>query len=213
MNKPKSVKSIIFDLDGVLVDSIDTWYAVFNIAMKSFGNKKISIDEFKKNVWGVDAQKVFPHYFKNNTDKHEVLNVYNEYFGKELTKTFIFPESLSVLKILKENKVKIAIASNSTSKIVSMVITHTELKQYIDLVLSADMFSKGKPDPEMLLAAIEHFDVKKDETIYVGDTSNDVEAGKSAGLFTVGIGIDADARIEKLVELLPLLGLINEQNE
>ena len=210
LDMPKTIKAMIFDLDGVLVDSMNTWYSVFNIALDQNDKKPISLEEFKENIWGVPVEKNLNRYF-GQMDKKEVLNIYNKNFEEELKHAVSFPESKDVMKQIKQAGIKTAVASNSHSIIVELLLRRFGLLEYFDLIHSADLFEHGKPDPEMLNSALEKFGVNKEETVFVGDTNNDVFAGKNAGIYTVGIGIDADARIERLEELLGLLKLSKKE--
>lgn len=206
MQKPEKIKAMIFDLDGVLVDSINTWHSVFNIALEEFKRKGISLEEFEKYVWGVPAEKVIPRYF-GNYSKEDILKIYNNHFAKHIEKTVVFPESAAVMQRIKKAGIKTAIASNSHSRIIDLLLIHFKLKDYFDIILSADQFQHGKPNPEMLFAAIEKLSAEKDNVMFVGDTHNDITAGKDAEIFTIGIRIDGDERIENLEELPEILGL------
>ena len=91
----KEVKAILFDLDGVLVNSIDAWFNVFNDTRKHFGLKPVSNNKFVRE-FGSPIERDAKKYFKGRTIE-EVKNVYNANFRKRKRYVKLFPQSVAVL--------------------------------------------------------------------------------------------------------------------
>lgn len=195
----REVKAVLFDLDGVLVDSFDAWLYVFNDTRKYFGFKPLRKKDFIKD-FGAPIEHDVKKYFKGKTIK-EVENVYNINFknGKKYVK--LFPQSIYVLQKLTKQKIRLGLITNSTRFISSTILNHFKLKKYFKAIVTMDDVKRRKPAPDMILKACRILKVKPKNTILVGDTKNDVIAGKRAGCVTVGYKMRGDYGISKLDEV------------
>lgn len=197
------IKNVIFDLDGVLIDSFSAWHKLLNFALKSYGKKELSKKEFKK-FWGQGMEKdieiLLPEITLNDLQKF-----YEENFHRFSNYINVFPEAKNVLKKIKEKNIFISIASNSAPKILSFCIERAKIEDFIDYYVGASDSLRGKPEPDILFNILKYFKLKKDEVIFVGDSPFDIEAGKRAGIKTIGLKIKGDLEISKLDDLLFLL--------
>ena len=192
----REVKAILFDMDGVLVDSINAWRHVFNDTLKHFGFKKIAKKDFIKD-FGAPIEHDVKKYFNGKTIK-EVEKIYNLNFKRRKNHVKLFPQSISALKQLKKYPIKIGLITNSTRFITSAILNHFKLKRYFKVIVTMDDVKRRKPAPDMILKACKMLKVNPKNTILVGDTMNDMIAGRRAGCFTVGYKVRGDNRIEKL---------------
>lgn len=195
----REVKAILFDMDGVLVDSEKAWFYVINDTCRHFDFKPVSKREFEKR-FGAPIEDDVKFLFKGRTIK-EVEAFYNADFGKRAKHVKLFPQSRIALKKLKAKKLKLGLISNSTTLIVSAILGNFRLKKYFDVVVTMDDVKKRKPAPDMALKACRLLKVKPKSTILVGDTKNDMIAGKRAGCITVGYKVKGDYRINNLKEI------------
>lgn len=199
------IKGIIFDLDGVLIDSYEAWQKLLNYALKNYGKKTISETEFQR-FWGQGMEKDIEILLPEIT-LSQLQKFYEDNFQKFSNYIKVFPETEFVLKKLKEKGLKIAIASNSAPKILTFCIKEAGLEKYLDYFLGASDSLKGKPEPDILFKILEVLKLKKEEVLFVGDSPFDIEAGKRAGIKTVGIGIKGDKEIKNLKDLIYLIDL------
>lgn len=195
----KEVKAVLFDLDGVLVDSEKAWFHVINDTCRHFGFKPVTKERFEKR-FGAPIEDDVKFLFRGRTIK-EVEAFYNADFGKRAKYFKLFPQSRIALKKLKNKKVKLGLISNSTTLIVSAILGNFRLKKYFDVVVAMDDVKRGKPAPDMVIKACRLLKVSTKNTILIGDTKNDMIAGKSAGCVTVGYGVKGDYRIDNLEEI------------
>ena len=199
----KGVEAVLFDLDGVLVDSFNMWFYVFNDTLKHFGIKELSRKQFRKD-FGAPVEHDMKKYFIGRTVK-EVKNVYIENFLKRKKYTKLFPQSIEVLKNIRKRKIKLGLITNSTGFIAHNILKYFGLKKYFDTIVTMDDVRRGKPAPDMVLKACKKLKINPLKTILIGDTKNDMIAGKRAGCITVGYKIKWDYKVGSLKDILNII--------
>lgn len=198
------LKAILFDLDGVLIDSFERQYVVFNDLRKKFGLKKINKGEFRKKIWGNSLEANAKNYF-NGKDLKELHLDYDNLVKKHTYKSKLLHRAKEVLKTIKDKNIKIGLATNTTKQRTTNDLRSHKIKDYFDAIVTADDVEKPKPYPDSIIKLCQKLNVMPDETIFVGDTPNDYKAGKAAGCFVVGLNTHGDLIISKLSDLLELV--------
>lgn len=188
--------TILFDLDGVLVDSFDAWYNTFNFIREESGRGKIPLSIFRKNL-GCPLEEDIRLYLPDKNSK-ELNKLKDIYFARNANLVKLFPKSLEVLEFVKINEIKSGLVSNSTRAIVKSIIKEFKLGKFFDVTVTAEDVKHGKPSPEMVLKACKTLKVHPKYTIFVGDTKNDMLAGKRAGCMTIGYKVKGDYEISSL---------------
>lgn len=196
----KEIKAVLFDLDGVLVDSITAWFYVFNDTLRYFGLKTLPRKRFVRD-FGAPIEQDVKKYFHGKTIK-EVEHAYNMNFKNRKNYVKLFPQSKSVLKNLKRQKIKLGLITNSTRVITLTILNHFGLKKYFEVIVTMDDVKRRKPSPDMALKACKKLNVKPKNSILIGDTKNDMLAGKRAGCITVGYKIRGNLKIDNLSDIL-----------
>ena len=196
----KNIQAVLFDLDGVLVDSLDAWYYAFCDALKHFGKKKISYEVFKKN-FGSSAEEEISTIFKG-VSMTELVSFYNLAFKSRSEFVRLNSEAIPTLEKVKELKMKTCIITNSTRPITMEFLDNFRIKKYFDEIVTMEDVKNGKPAPDMVLKACSLLGIRPADAIVVGDTINDMLAGKSAGCTTIGYKIKGDFKIEELGEII-----------
>ena len=191
--------AILFDMDGVLVDSLDSWWKSLNASFRKYNESEISREEFIKKYWGRDLQ----YNLKHMGLSYEILSFCNVVYGNYVDVVKIYPDTKSTLEELSDYKK--AIITNTPKGCAVQIVKNLGLESFFDNVFTADEVSMGKPSPEIVLKACSFLDVEPENVIVVGDTVSDIEAGHAAGCKVVGVKIDADYRVESLSELLDVL--------
>lgn len=199
------LKAVLFDMDGVLIDSIEVWKKLFKFTLKHFGRKEISEEEFMNNVWARDMLTIGPKYF-SGIELKKVLDFYFSHFLNFKEHLKVFPHSRDVLEKTKKLGLKIGIVTNTFHHLTEKLLKYTNLIDYCDIVIGADQARKGKPAPDGILLACKKLGAKPEEAFYVGDTQQDIDAGRAAGCSAiVGYKINADKRVDDLKDLLPII--------
>jgi len=195
------IKAVLFDMDGVLIDSYEAWFQLFNFTLKSYGLKGISKEEFDKKVWAQDFPIVTKCFFKDK-DVEEISKFYFSNF-MNFTKYLKKMENIeSVLKELGKKGIKTVVVTNTYNEIAVELLKAVGIYKYFDLVIGGDDVEKGKPEPDILLKAIGLLNVGKEEVLFVGDTEWDRMAASKAKVKFVGFRMDSDERIDDLKELI-----------
>ncbi len=177
---PKT-KAVIFDYDGVIVDSLDVVHIIYKEIAKHF-NFPVFAD-LKKNIdfydvdWKETLRKV--GIFRKD-DIAKIKELYIEHFNKHKELTKLVPGIKDVLEKLKK-KYKLAVASNNFKKEIEKVLKKFEILKYFDIVVGGEK-EILKPDPTILIQCMQKLNVKPEETVYIGDMDGDILAGRNAKL-------------------------------
>lgn len=189
------IKAIIFDFDMTLVDTSHAIAYAMNRFAEIMGLRKVSYDEVLATI-GLPMEKSLSVLWQGA--KPEWLDIYSsECRPLEYEKMRPFPGVPETLKALKDRGLKLAITSNRRS--VKKAIDHLGLGEYFDLVLGLEEVNIPKPEPYILLEAIESLGVGRDQVAYVGDTVIDMITAKNAGIVGIGVTTGPSSE-EELVE-------------
>lgn len=191
--------AILFDLDGVLIDSLASWWKALNQALTAYHYPEIQKEEFINKFWGHDLYDIL----KTMKLDPEVVRFCNTIYGDHIHEIKIFPDTKPTIKKLKNYQK--AIITNTPRDCTYQILQRFSLDHYFPIVVTCDDVHKAKPDPEPILKACHLLQVNPNDILLIGDTESDVKAGRSAGCAVVGINIDADFTIGKLSELVQLI--------
>ncbi len=189
-----NIKLCIFDLDGTLTDTIDTIAHFVNTALAKFGYGSIEAQRYKLLV-GDGAKNLIMRALETlgvEDNNHEILNkvlpYYNEIYNADfLYKTTVYNGIEELLNKLKSAGIKIAVLSNKPHNTTERVLQGMFNNELFDIWFGARDGIALKPSPEGVYEIIETIGVTKEECLYIGDTMTDMQTGKNAGLFTIGV--------------------------
>lgn len=206
------IKLCIFDMDGTVVNTINSIAYFANNALKKYGLDEIPTEKYKKLVGNgakILVRRMIDTVGGSDEVYEKVLDEYNTTYDNDfMYLTDAYDGIKDMLKELKKMGIKTAILSNKpdvTAKKVSDALFGDEL---IDLCFGARDGKALKPDPESVLEIMDIFGAKKSECLYIGDTSTDMTTAKNAELYSVGVlwgfrdraeleGADADVIISQ----------------
>jgi pyrophosphatase PpaX len=188
--------AILFDMDGVLVDSLDSWWNALNSALKRFNHQEITREEFIQIYWGHDLKANLKRLGLNP----EVAQFCNITYGNHLDYIHIYPDTKKTLQLLSSYKK--AVITNTPADCAQQILKKFDITRYFEAIITSDDVQKAKPDPEVVFKACDRLGVTPNNVLLVGDTDSDVKAGKAAGCMVVGLNIEADMTIHRLSELL-----------
>jgi HAD superfamily hydrolase (TIGR01509 family) len=196
-------EAVLFDLDGVLINSFESWYQAFSKMLRAYGKEEISRATFEAKCWGPDL--------RHNLAALQLGEDAADYCVREQLKLVelieLFPDAEEVLHRTREDyKLKVGLVTNTPRENVNKILEHFQLSNHFDVILTGDDVKRGKPDAEIVITACERLNVKPGHTILVGDTKADFMAGKAAGCSVIGVGANSagDVHIEKLNELFTI---------
>ena len=175
-------KLIIFDMDGTLIDTdkvlIETWTEMFDDFLPGYPYT----DELFVSFSGPSLKATIDKFF-DGMDKEEVVKVYNQRTGKYYDMyASLFEKEVENLRKIKELGYKFAIVTNKIRERTIYCLKLLGLEEFFDFAVCGDDVKVCKPDPEGLIRVLKHYDVKPEDTLYVGDTEYDYFAAKNANI-------------------------------
>jgi phosphoglycolate phosphatase len=190
-----SIKLIIFDLDGTLVDAYPAIISSFNYTMQKLNYPVQDGSTIRRAVgWG-DENLLRP--FIKGKDASCALSIYRKHHKLALLKkSRLFAQVYKVLAYLKNKGYRLAVASNRPSRFSWILIRHHKLRRYFDYVLCADKLKHIKPHPEIINRIMQRFALKPEETLYVGDMTIDAQAGRRAKVETIIVTTGSSTKSE-----------------
>ena len=184
-------KLCIFDMDGTLVNTIDTIAYFGNTTLENFGFDTIPTDEYKLMIGNgsrvlIERMLNFVQASAENVD--EIHKWYRDKYDSDfMYLTRVYDGIISMLNTLKDEGIKTAILSNKDDKTAKLVAEALFDDGLIDLCLGARKGKALKPDPSSVFEIIEEFGVEKEECLYIGDTATDIMTAKNADVFSIGV--------------------------
>ena len=199
----ENIKAILFDLDGVLIDSLYAWFSLFNATLIHFGYKPITEEVFRRH-WGQSTEEDV-RIFMPGTTLDEVRDYFLNHYVKYLSYLKLNPHARKILEELTNLGLKLGCVTNSHRDIVKKILKKHDFINFFQAIVTADDVTNPKPAPDILFEACKILNVVPGEAIFLGDTQTDTEAGERAGCFIVGYRTDARMRVEDLQEFYRLL--------
>ncbi|WP_136479586.1 HAD family hydrolase [Acetivibrio thermocellus] len=184
----KKIKAVIFDMDGLMIDTERLYFEVERIMARKFG-KEVK-DETLWKMMGrkpLEAITVFAEDLELDISPKKLLEIRDELFVKKLVNEVEpMPGLFDILNILK-GKVKMAIATGSPQKFLKIVLDKLKIESYFDVFVTSDEVEKGKPDPEVYNTAVKRLKVAPFECVVLEDSSNGALAAVRAGCYTIAV--------------------------
>ena len=181
--------TIIFDLDGTLLNTLVDIKDSVNYALKKCEFPKRSVEEintFVGNGTNVLIKKSVPA----NTPKDELDNcteIYRKHYKNNMTnKTAPYDGILEMLKKLKDDGYKLAVVSNKFNSAVK-TLCKKYFSEFLEVAIGENSNVKRKPAPDTVFEAMKELDSKKKDCIYVGDSDVDVNTAHNAGIECIGV--------------------------
>lgn len=185
------IKAVIFDMDGVLVDSEPIYFEVERSSFAHFGAPMT--EEEHHTYVGVTLESMW----RQVMDRHQLTCTLEEalsYHRKNVMQTITSHEGLVAidglerwLDWLQEKGIPIAVASSSPRSLIDLIMEKTGLDRYFDIRISGEEVPQGKPAPDIFLHATELLGQAPAHCIVIEDSRNGVHAAKSAGMRCIGL--------------------------
>ena len=212
------MRSVIFDLDGVLADSEPWWNEIDAKLLAEYGVTYRG--EYHRNVLGVSYRLACEFYQKTfglSASVEELMRrrgeIATEFFANRID---LFPSVKPVLKELRQMNLRLAVATSSLTASARPFLARHELTGFFDVVVTGEEVERGKPAPDIYLSAAEKLGVPADACLVVEDALSGVAAAKAAKMRVAAIpdtrfvdpreyAKQADYVLGSLSELLPLI--------
>ncbi len=185
--------TILFDLDGTLVDTAPDLMNAHNHVMKKYGYETKTTEDIRqlvgkgtasligRSVWG-QAKKEFGE-INDQSIKKEMVKDFIDYYGKNIAvESGLVNGVLEFLNWAKKNNISMGVCTNKQEYLSVKLLKQIKIYDYFEYVAGSDTFDYCKPDPRHLTNVIEIMqgDIKK--TLMIGDSETDAESAKAAGI-------------------------------
>jgi len=208
---------IAFDLDGTLVDTAPDLLGSLNLILEEEGLPPAPENSSRRLVGhGAKAllQHGFDHARREWEDDHEkalIERFVNAYVQRITAESRPYPGVEEALDALSRSAAKLVVCTNKRTDLSIMVLEALGLSRRFEVIIGADLAPAPKPDPRHLLLAIRTVGGRADRALMVGDSRNDIEAARNAGVASVAVSFgycdgpveafQADAVIKQFAEL------------
>jgi len=185
--------TILFDLDGTLVDTAPDLMKAHNYVMKKYGYKTKTTEEIRslvgrgasaligRSLWG-NAKDEFAK-IEDNEIKTEMVKEFINFYGKNICNESTLINGVeNFLKWCKEKKISLAVCTNKQEHLAVDLLKKIGIYNYFEYVAGSNTFDYCKPDPRHLISIIEILSGDINKSLMIGDSETDANAAKSASL-------------------------------
>ncbi|MDP3997895.1 MAG: HAD family hydrolase [Candidatus Andersenbacteria bacterium] len=210
------IKAILFDVDGVLIDSFEANLRFFQDLMNKVGYPPPTRDQFH-DIFAMNLVDAIKTLTKSNSEE-EIQRIWHTGKNREVnyhTELINIPNELEIaLKQLSKDFL-LGIVTSRVRENIYEAPSLKELKHYFKIAVGYQDTNNHKPDPDPLLFAAKKLKIKPEECIYIGDTSNDLQAGHAANMKVIiypnNKNLPADAHAASFTELPTLISSLNKE--
>ena len=185
--------TVLFDLDGTLIDTAPDLMNAHNHVMQKFGYETKSTNEIR-NLVGKGAASMIGRSLWNQARnelkkidderiKSKMVDEFIDYYGKNIAvESKLIPGVLDFLKWCKNNNISMAVCTNKTEHLAVDLLKKIKVYDYFEYVAGHNTFDYCKPDPRHLTNVIEIIQGELNKSLMIGDSETDSESAKAAGL-------------------------------
>ena len=209
-------KMMIFDMDGVIIDSEPIHEVARRELFQRYGVKD---GESLPNPIGKSCSGYWKEVLQMQNLSGDPLQMQEEQYARvaEIVRRDRIPANEGMIELLKwcrAHHISIGLASSSTRMLVDRILEYLALKEYFDVTVSGDEVDRKKPDPEIYRKVLELGRVSAADAVAVEDSASGIKAARGAGIFCCGYvnptsGVqnlsEADHVISKLLQLKAVL--------
>jgi len=204
-----SIKAVIFDMDGVLIDAKDWHYEALNKALSLFGMEITRYDHLvtydglptMRKLEMLSMERGLP------VDLHEFINELKQQFTLEMAYNLckpIFIHQYALAK-LKKSGYHIAVCSNSVRDSIDLMMKKSDLYQFLDFFLSNQDVENGKPDPEIYIKAMGMLELSPNECLVIEDNPNGIAAARGSGAFVMEVSTVEEVNYENIKKYIEII--------
>jgi HAD superfamily hydrolase (TIGR01509 family) len=185
------VRAVFLDLDDTLINMKRASHIAFNDALTRHGLRPVSYREMLAN-WDTSWRVVVTRQAPDHPDVDQLLaeigkEYFETFFAIHVEHSTLMPGAATALQALRTMKLVTAIVSRRRQRVIQAELDKFHLRPYIDTVVGREDVAQMKPAPNALTLAAERLTVPIDQCLMVGDSPNDIKAGKAAGAKTAAV--------------------------
>ena len=182
----KNIYTILFDLDGTLVNTAPDLMAAHNHVMKKFGHPEKKMSDIKtlagKGAW-VMMQRSFKEEIKDEKIKKKMTKEFIDFYAKNIDQNSKpLNGTIGFLNWAKNKNISMGVCTNKQERLAVDLLKKLDMSKYFDYIAGSDTFSFNKPDPRHLTDVVEIIGGDLKKTIMVGDSEVDANSAHNANL-------------------------------
>ncbi|MDO5388177.1 MAG: HAD family phosphatase [Clostridia bacterium] len=184
------IKSVIFDMDGLMFDTERLSTKGWIECGKELGiNIDVSFTNSFKGMSRMNSEKLFKEKFGKDFDYNNARKIRTEYILKYIEEKGVPVKKglYELLKYLKSKNIKCAVATSTAKELAEIYFEKTNIREYIEAFVYGDSVPKGKPEPDIFLRAAEMMKEKPENCLVFEDSPSGIRAGKNAGMTVVAV--------------------------
>ena len=189
MREQATLKAVLFDMDGVIVDSEPLWSKAEE-QLLARRNLRYS-PQLKTAMMGLDSSEAVGFLIKHYDLKESVSDVVAErnQLIADLFRQFLrpIPHALRLVRSVQAAEMKTGLVSSSPKKLVNLALSRLNITKLFDLILSGDQVARGKPAPDIYLTAARELGMNHENCLVIEDAPHGVAAAKAAGMCCLAI--------------------------
>lgn len=194
MNLGENMKLIAFDVDGTILDTLDSIIHVVNETLYANGFYKVDDKEYIRKALGygsyylIEQALIFPynHFYDKNVTKEVLEDYLKRYMDDDGSLTKPYEGVVNLIKELKDEGYKVIAYSNKPDSVLKPLMLE-KFGNLFDEVLGQVEGQAPKPNPEALLNMLDKIGISKEEAIYIGDSDVDVQTAKNANMKMIAV--------------------------
>ena len=180
------ILTILFDLDGTIVDTAPDLMAAHNHVMRKFGKDEKKLSDIKnlagRGTW-VMMQRSFKEKITDEKIKKEMTTEFLDYYSKNINRdSKPLVELVEFLKWAKSNNISMAVCTNKQERLAIDLLKKLDMYKFFEYVAGSDTFSFNKPDPRHLTDVVEIIGGDLNKTVMIGDSEVDALSASNAKL-------------------------------
>jgi len=175
----KLFDGFIFDIDSTLTSTNQLIFDSFNFIAKKYLDRTFTDDEII-SLFGPTEDVILEEWCR---DRYEEARVeYYKYYSDNHSMAKLYPGMKEILEYLKKESYPLGIFTGKGSEASMITLKKLDIDHYFDLIVTGDNVENPKPSPEGILKFVNHFGLKPEKVLMIGDSVSDVIASKEAGV-------------------------------
>jgi pyrophosphatase PpaX len=190
--------ALLFDLDGTLIDSIELILSSMRHAFSDFDGTRPTDEEWRAGI-GRPLMTMLRHFTSDDAEAARLHGRYREYqMANHERLVHAYDGIVAAIRAFAAAGHPMALVTSKSDWLASHALAQVGLDTLIPVVVGCDSCERHKPHPEPVERALALLGARADNAIFVGDSPHDVEAGRAAGVYTIGVTWGAFSREEML---------------